>query len=828
MATVEKSFAAHFLAVAEGFPEQCALELDGRQHTYQELSQAALSLAATLQRSKRAGPVGLLARHSVEAYQGILGIFLSGSAYLPLTPENPSNRNLEFLRQSECTSLLVDRVGWEAVAPILGSIPAVTIIRMDAPAPEGADTAKVTYSTQLAKATEWERPTHRDDAIAYVIFTSGSSGAPKGTQITNSNVAAAIAALQSRVQPCETDRVSQGFELSFDGSLGNVFLAWTSGACLVPVLPGALLGLRNQIRKSRMTIWAATPTVAALMRRLGAMQPNSFPELRHSVFAGEPVGMDLLAAWGLAAPNSIIDNLYGPTEATILCTGYRWDRDSATTDTGQIAPIGTFLGEMKGRVVNADLVEVEAGETGELLVAGPQVSPGYLDHELTHKHFVRPFEPGKTYYRTGDLVRYVDGQLLYFGRLDQQIKIRGNRVELGEIESHLSKLAKCDRAVAIGWPTSRSGADGIVGFVEAAETSVDTGELQRALSHLLPKYMLPSKIIAMPQFPVNPHGKIDRTALQGLVDAAEAKQRGLIVLGVPRSGTTLLRRLLDGHPDLSCPGETYLLAACARFIQNDTMPNGISVGVLQGLAHLQINPAQVLERLRDFFIEVHVTHSAARGKTHWAEKTALDVFYLEQIEQLIGDHAKFVVMLRHGLDVAASLVELSEKVGGYYRELHPYIAQCPYPLEAFVRMWSERTSALLDFAERRGSRVCLIRYEDLVRDTENVINSVFRFIGIPEQANLVERALTGKDAVGIGDWKAFQYTSITTERVGRWKRLSPSQMPVLARIANPVLIRAGYPPITGRDHTDDSDRDTRYSKAMRLSHLVPKGSKDAK
>jgi amino acid adenylation domain-containing protein len=824
----ENSFAADFLAVAERFPGKCALDLDGRQHTYQQLSRAALSLAATLQRSNRVGTVGLLARHSLEAYQGMLGIFLSGAAYLPLTPENPSKRNLEFLRQSECTCLLVDRVGWEAAAPILGSNTALTIIRMDAPAPECADIAKVTYSTQLAKATEWERPAHRDSAIAYVIFTSGSSGAPKATQITNANTAAAIAVLRSRIRPCQTDRVSQGFELSFDGSLANVFLAWTSGACLVPVLPGTLLGLRNQIRKSRMTIWAATPTVATLMRRLGAMQPNSFPELRHSIFAGEPVGMDLLAAWGLAAPNSIIDNLYGQTEATILCTGYRWDRDSARTSTAKIAPIGTFLGEMKGRVVNADLEEVEAGETGELLVSGPQVSPGYLDPELTHKHFVRPFEPGKTYYRTGDLVRFVDGQLLYLGRLDQQIKIRGNRVELGEIESHLRKLTGCDRAVAIGWPTSHNGADGVVGFVEAAETSVDIGELQRSLSLLLPKYMVPNKIIAVPRFPLNPHGKIDRTALGGLVDAAEAKQRGLIVLGVPRSGTTLLRRLLDGHPDLSCPGETYLLSACARFIQNDTMPNGISVGVLPGLAHLQIDSAQVLERLRDFFIEVHVAHSAARGKTHWAEKTAQDVFYIDEIERLIGDHAKFLVMLRHGLDVAASLVELAEKVGGYYRELHRYISQCPYPLEAFVRMWSERTSALLDFAERRASQVCLVRYEDLVSDTENVINGVFRFIGISEQANLVERVLTGRDAMGIGDWKAFQYTSVRAERAGRWKMLSPSHVPKLARIANPVLIRAGYPPITEQDQTSDSDRDTRYAKAMRLSHLVPKGSTDAK
>ena len=823
---MKKSFAPSFLTAVERFPDRCALELQGKRQTYQELAEAAFSIAATLQRMKIEGPVGLVARHSVEAYQGVLGIFISGSTYLPLTTENPIDRNLEFLRQAECKCLLVDRVGWESIAPRLGSIRNVTILRMDAQSSTDDDDDSVVYADELSNASEWKWPGYRDDAIAYVIFTSGSSGTPKGVRITNSNVAAAMTAICERMQLCQTDRVSQLFELSFDGSLSNIFPAWIAGACLLPALPEGILALRRLIQQSRMTIWGAAPSVAGLMRRLGMLEPNSFPGLRYSYFAGEAITMELLAAWSSAAPNSIVDNLYGPTEATILCTGYRWTRCSDPVATGVLAPIGKLVGEMSGRIVGPDLVEVEEGESGELIVSGPQVSPGYLDRELTAKSFVCPFEPGRIFYRTGDLVRYVDSQLLYLGRSDHQLKIRGNRVEPAEIEAQLRNFSKCDRAVAIGWPPSPGGADGIIGFIEADESSVDLGELDRALRASLPRYMVPNTIIVLPKFPMNPQGKEDRAALKKLVETADAKKKGLVVLGVPRSGTTLLRRLLDGHPDLSCPGETYLLSACARFIQNDTMPSGVSIGVLEGLRHLQMDSAQVLERLRTFFFEVHTTHSAAQGKTHWAEKSALDVFYLEQIELLIGDHAKFVVLLRHGLDVAASLVELSEKVGGYYREIHRYVSRYQSPIEAFVRMWSERTNMLLDLAERRRSQVCVVRYEDLVRNTDEVMNKIFSFIGIAGQAGLAERALRQKDDIGIGDWKAFEYTSVRTERVGRWKKLPPAVIPILANIANPVLERAGYLPVNDLAGSNSFERDSRFARAVRISHLVPRGSSD--
>jgi hypothetical protein len=256
------------------------------------------------------------------------------------------------------------------------------------------------------------------------------------------------------------------------------------------------------------------------------------------------------------------------------------------------------------------------------------------------------------------------------------------------------------------------------------------------------------------------------------------------------------------------------------------MPNGTIAGVLPGLAQLNVDRTAVLAGLRNYFIGVYAEHAVAQGKTHWGAKSAVDVFYLEQIEQLMTGHAKFVLILRHGLDVAASLVELSEKVGGYFRELHRYVSQYQYPAEAFVRMWSDLTSALLDFSERHRSQVCLIRYEDLVHDAEATINGVFRFVGISEQFGLVDRALRERDD-GLGDWKASQFKSVSTHGVGRWKRLNPPLISTLARIANPVLLRCGYAEVPVRDVIGESDDHARYAGAVQLSRLVPRGTPDA-
>jgi acyl-coenzyme A synthetase/AMP-(fatty) acid ligase len=246
------------------------------------------------------------------------------------------------------------------------------------------------------------------------------------------------------------------------------------------------------------------------------LKPGTYATLRHSLFAGEPLPVALAEAWLAAAPGSTVENLYGPTELTVVCIGYRWvpGRSEAEAE-GGIVPIGEPLPGNEPLVADAALHEVPPGTAGELLVAGPQVTLGYWrDPERTSRAFVVP--PGRdcVHYRTGDRVRrpWPGAPMTYLGRLDQQIKIRGVRVELGEVEAAVRAVTGVDAVVAVGWPRTETGYDGVVAFVGA--TDVDVPSTRARLQARLPTHLVPRRFELLDGLPLNGSGKFDRAALR--------------------------------------------------------------------------------------------------------------------------------------------------------------------------------------------------------------------------------------------------------------------------------------------------------------------------
>jgi len=257
------------------------------------------------------------------------------------------------------------------------------------------------------------------------------------------------------------------------------------------------------------------PSTGVLMKRLRMLKPDAYPNLRWALFCGEALPVEVIEAFAAAAPNAVSENLYGPTELTIACTLYRWDSEKSPEQAHHgVVPIGEPYPDMVIRVSDAEYHEVPRGEPGELLMTGPQMTLGYWeDAERTAKAFVVPPGEERTFYRTGDRVRYPEGgPLIYLGRVDNQIKIMGYRVELGEVEAILRELSGADVAIAIGWPMTASGADGIVAFVGAPDAEAD-GLLEAARPRL-PNYMQPSAIHLVETFPLNANGKVDRNALR--------------------------------------------------------------------------------------------------------------------------------------------------------------------------------------------------------------------------------------------------------------------------------------------------------------------------
>lgn len=517
-----------FLESSRRFPERPALQVGGELLSFRDLSHRALMLAATLQRrAPQAGPplAAVFGARSTTAFAGVLGALLSGRGYVPLNPAFPPSRTRSMLQRADCRAVIVDN---GAVALLDEVLPGV-IEHLLLVLPEHADVASLANrwpahefigANELTGADAWRPPTVGPDEVAYLLFTSGSTGVPKGVAVAQRNVRALVDILVARYGITEQDRFSQTFDFTFDLSVFDMFVAWERGACVCCPTPKALLSPARFIRDSRLTVWFSVPSIGVNMKRIRLLKPNQYPGLRWSLFCGEPLPIDVAQAWAASAPRSIVENLYGPTELTVACTFYRWNRaDPPVATDGACVPIGYPFVGMKCLVVDDELEPVRPGVIGELLMTGPQLTLGYWkDADRTAAAFVVPPGQRELYYRTGDLVRRPvgDAPILYVGRCDSQVKVNGYRVELGEVEAALRAAGEVDAAVVVPWPRTPSGAGGLFGLLQGSAVSLEA--VRARLKAALPPYMVPRELQVLGEFPLNANGKIDRQQLLRLVE----------------------------------------------------------------------------------------------------------------------------------------------------------------------------------------------------------------------------------------------------------------------------------------------------------------------
>lgn len=530
MADSTRTLRSGFLRSCEAFPHRPALEVEGKTLSFQELRKKAASLAVTLgQRAPSNDPLltAIFAYRSVTAFAGILGALFRGHGYVPLNRRFPPARTQTMLQRSGCRAVIVDTESEKQLDEILDGFTYPLLLIL--PERQEVETLAKRWpqhtilgAQDLEPEESWKPEEVSSDSIAYLLFTSGSTGIPKGVMVAHRNVVPFIDVMVDRYQVTEADRFSQVFDMTFDLSVFDMFVAWERGACVCCPSQKMLIKPDRFLHEAQLTIWFSVPSTGVFMKRLGVLKPNQYQTLRWSLFCGEPLPVEIAKAWADAAPQSVVENLYGPTELTIACTLYRWDRYSSEDDCVLgVVPIGSPYPGMTALVVDETLQEVSPGNEGELLMTGPQLTLGYLhDPERTTAAFVVP--PGRetVFYRTGDRVRRPlgDGPMLYVGRLDHQIKVNGHRVELGEVEASLRKEAEVDVAIALGWPITASGAAGIAAFV--GRTKIDEETIRENLRAKLPSYMVPHKVYILSEFPLNANGKVDRKALFKLLETS--------------------------------------------------------------------------------------------------------------------------------------------------------------------------------------------------------------------------------------------------------------------------------------------------------------------
>ena len=298
------------------------------------------------------------------------------------------------------------------------------------------------------------------------------------------------------------------------------------------------------------------------------------------------------------------------------------------------------------------------------------------------------------------------------------------------------------------------------------------------------------------------------------MQASNGKQDGIIVLGHPRSGTTLLRRMLDAHPNIACPGETHILNACARFLHAETTADGVDMGVLAGLNFAGFDDQEVLARLRELAFGFSRDYAKRQGKARWAEKTAVDAFHIDAIDRLCGDHAYFICIVRHGLDVAVSCKDLTDATGVYLEDLHRYVRRHTRPHEAFCRACVDVTAKMLEFAERHPDNCVACRYEDLIAEPAATMQALVEFVGEDWDPALLETGLTKMDGLGFGDWKSYQASAIDPSNRDRWKALPGALIGRLAGIVNPTLEACGYEPVDAGSDEDVAAARRRYKLGL--------------
>jgi amino acid adenylation domain-containing protein len=487
-------------------PRAVAVRCAGKDLTYAELDQRADRLAHVLRdRGVAAGDaVAICLEFSHDWVIAALAVLKAGAAYVPLDPAYPVARLTMMCADAEVRVALTRR----ALADRL-TVPSVLLDSEPDP---------------VAPETALDTPDATD--LAYVMFTSGSTGRPKGVAVTHRGIVRLVRDT-NYVHLGPGDVVAQAASLSFDASTFEIWGALCNGATVVGIRRDDVLSdLGAELRANAVDVLFLTTSLA---KQLATDAPQTFASLRCLIFGGEQADARTVAAL-LAVGGPEIVNGYGPTETTTFATTYSWQPGAAPPAADELIPIGRPIANTTVYLLDADRQPIGPGRVGEIYIGGDGVARGYVGRpDLTEERFVPdPFVPGGTLYRTGDLGRYrADGVIECLGRIDRQVKLRGFRIEPGEIE-------KCLQDTGLVTAATVQVRDGmLVGYV-VPQGIASTDEINERLRALLPAHLVPSALVRLDALPVNENGKLDIAALPDPVVAA----------AVPAEATTPTQRIV--------------------------------------------------------------------------------------------------------------------------------------------------------------------------------------------------------------------------------------------------------------------------------------------
>ena len=485
------------------FSGNTAFYIRGLFYTYQQFQQR-ISAIQKLILSKvpdNEKYIGVLSNDHVDTYASIFALWFTGKTFVPLSPLNPSERNQEIIRQMGLQHILS---AGESLGLTSESLQLVLITNSQT----GGNSEILIVDTS-------------SETDAYVLFTSGSTGSPKGVRISRGNLDVFYRSyITFGPEYIKDDRFLQIYDISFDGSVPCYLVALCTGASVYTVPQDEIKYLYaiKLMKEHDLTILKMTPSMLFYLRPF--FDRIYLPNVRICLFGGEALPVALTEEWMKCVPNALIQNVYGPTEATVDCLIYNFNSgDFQKKSNAGVVSLGRKFGDFEYVVINPEGIPVQEDEEGELCLHGAQVMSGYWkDEDKSSKAFIHlKTDNGiKKFYRTGDLVsRDSDGFFMYRGRIDNQVQIQGYRVELGEIEMHSREVVGDVNLAAIAG-RNRNGQEEIVLFIGGGEITQET--VMSYLQTRLPNYMIPAKVIFLDDIPRLVSGKTDYKKLSEKAD----------------------------------------------------------------------------------------------------------------------------------------------------------------------------------------------------------------------------------------------------------------------------------------------------------------------
>jgi D-alanine--poly(phosphoribitol) ligase subunit 1 len=501
---------AAFADVADAMPQAPALVLADREVSFGELKLLAERCGTALARHGigRGDVVALQLPKRTETYALLIAALRVGALYVLIDPKNPRERSQRVIERVRPAVLFTSA---ETKNPH-GKVVSL---------PSAGDGAR--WLDDLEASSRIKPSTITGADAAYIMFTSGSTGEPKGAVVPHQGVLALMAWGRSLFASAREERFTAINPLHFDNSVFDTYCGLFNGASLVPIetseLTNAVAWLRA-IRSANATVMFAVPTLFLILDSLGLLTPASLPSVRTFLFGGEGYPIARLRDFhGRFRNHARLINVYGPTETSCICSSLTVDEAALAATDREFPSLGRMHGNFSHAILDADQNPVPAGGIGELWIGGPCVGLGYYanaaETAARFRQDPRQDRYRSIYYRSGDLVREDNrGDLWFHGRIDNQVKIRGHRIELEEIDLAVQSVPGVRRAVTVAL-ASQDGDELFVGFV--ADREIGAEQVHALCKEKLPAYMRPSGIVQLEDLPRNANGKVDRLAMKALL-----------------------------------------------------------------------------------------------------------------------------------------------------------------------------------------------------------------------------------------------------------------------------------------------------------------------